>query len=405
PIKDGKGLTQLTVAFLAIDMFFAAIGILLSLLVGLGVCFCFPCIIGIMYLIRRQEEGASDADINILPKYIYAVSNDEEQPDLILSRMVPMGTNGPDFNVEPSIGKKNCPKMLGSPLTDTVNKSDTSRRIQQVKGREDARKVVDDLKTKNANSVGAGVYWGKYMAELPWIHDITLGLTLAFATEIVATCTVSHDWVSLRETDLSVNLLEEIIIQMVEITALGSVLMIFIGSGVSIAVYKNFITAGFHVVVPDFFYGDPYVPETPLSSWFRNHLPAKGAEEARKVVADLKSKGASAVGVAGFCWGGMTVSKLSSYGEIEAAIILHPGPLSDDDINAIKVPTAFLGAEIDEYSSPEQLKKFGELLSAKSLLMQLLHMYSDSVADIAVVTLLGALQSTAPHSNENISCL
>ncbi|GKE51381.1 endo-1,3;1,4-beta-D-glucanase-like protein [Tanacetum coccineum] len=63
----------------------------------------------------------------------------------------------------------------------------------------------------------------------------------------------------------------------------------------------------------------------------------------------------------------MTVSKLSSYGEIEAAIILHPGPLSDDDINAIKVPTAFLGAEIDEYSSPEQLKKFGELLSAKSV--------------------------------------
>ncbi|GKD00712.1 E3 ubiquitin protein ligase RIE1-like protein [Tanacetum coccineum] len=138
PIKDGKGLTQLTVAFLAIDMFFAAIGILLSLLVGLGVCFCFPCIIGIMYLIRRQEEGASDADINILPKYIYAVSNDEEQPDLILSRMVPMGTNGPDFNVERFLlrmrfyREKNCPKMLGSPLTDTVNKSDTSRRIQQV---------------------------------------------------------------------------------------------------------------------------------------------------------------------------------------------------------------------------------------------------------------------------------
>lgn len=125
--------------------------------------------------------------------------------------------------------------------------------------------------------------------------------------------------------------------------------------------------AGFYVVVPDFFYGDPYVPETPLSSWFPNHLPAKGCEDARKVVADLKSKGASSVGVAGFCWGGMTVSKLSRYGETEAAVILHPGPLSDDDINAIKVPTAFLGAEIDEYSSPEQLKKFGELLSAKSV--------------------------------------
>nr|GFA73901.1 E3 ubiquitin-protein ligase RIE1-like [Tanacetum cinerariifolium] len=90
----------LTLAFLAIDMFFAAIGILLSLLLGLAVCFCFPCIIGVMYFIRRQEEGASDADINVLPKYIYAVSNDEEQPDVIINRMVPMRTNGPDFNVE-----------------------------------------------------------------------------------------------------------------------------------------------------------------------------------------------------------------------------------------------------------------------------------------------------------------
>ncbi|GJU03690.1 endo-1,3;1,4-beta-D-glucanase-like protein [Tanacetum coccineum] len=89
---------------------------------------------------------------------------------------------------------------------------------------------------------------------------------------------------------------------------------------------------GFYVVVPDFFYGDPYVPETPLSSWFRNHLPAKGAKYARNAVADLKSKGASAVGVAGFCWRGMTVSKLSSFSEIKAAVILHPGPLSDDYI-------------------------------------------------------------------------
>ncbi|GKE80930.1 hypothetical protein Tco_1550930, partial [Tanacetum coccineum] len=70
---------------------------------------------------------------------------------------------------------------------------------------------------------------------------------------------------------------------------------------------------------------------------------AKGAKNARNAVADLKSKGASAVGVASFYWRGMTVSKLSSFGEITAAVMLHLGPLSDDDINAIKVPTAFLG--------------------------------------------------------------
>ncbi|PWA46983.1 alpha/Beta hydrolase fold protein [Artemisia annua] len=126
--------------------------------------------------------------------------------------------------------------------------------------------------------------------------------------------------------------------------------------------------AGFYVVVPDFFYGDPWLPEKPLASWLPNHQPDdKGCEDTRKVVADLKSKGASAVGVAGFCWGGMVISKLPPYGEIEAAVILHPGPLSADDINATKVPTAFFGAEFDEHAPPDQLKKFGELLSAKSV--------------------------------------
>ncbi|PWA80657.1 Glucose/ribitol dehydrogenase [Artemisia annua] len=98
-LSEGLICNKLTLAFLAIDMFFAAIGILLSFLVGVALCFFFPCIIGIMYIIDRQE-GASDADINILPKYVYVLSNDEEQPDVILSRMVPVGTNSPDFNVE-----------------------------------------------------------------------------------------------------------------------------------------------------------------------------------------------------------------------------------------------------------------------------------------------------------------
>ncbi|PWA76382.1 uvrD-like Helicase, ATP-binding domain, P-loop containing nucleoside triphosphate hydrolase [Artemisia annua] len=52
---------------------------------------------------------------------------------------------------------------------------------------------------------------------------------------------VSHDMISLRETDLSVNLLEEIIHQMVDIMVLGRVLMICLGSRVSVAVYENLI--------------------------------------------------------------------------------------------------------------------------------------------------------------------
>ncbi|KAM0061117.1 hypothetical protein Hdeb2414_s0004g00132141 [Helianthus debilis subsp. tardiflorus] len=52
--------------------------------------------------------------------------------------------------------------------------------------------------------------------------------------------------------------------------------------GVQIA--EKVAAAGFYVVVPDFFYGDAYLPDMEISSWFLNHLPAKECEDARKVV-------------------------------------------------------------------------------------------------------------------------
>lgn len=51
-----------------------------------------------------------------------------------------------------------------------------------------------------------------------------------------------QDMVSLKETDLSVNLLEEIIGQKLQIMALGSVLMILLGSRVSAEVYEKLIS-------------------------------------------------------------------------------------------------------------------------------------------------------------------
>ncbi|GKC62336.1 hypothetical protein Tco_1094934 [Tanacetum coccineum] len=60
---------------------------------------------------------------------------------------------------------------------------------------------------------------------------------------------------------------------------------------------------------------------------------AKGAKNAKNAVADLKSKGTSAVGVASFYWRGMTVSKLSSLVEIEGCRFYTPWSAIDDDIN------------------------------------------------------------------------
>ncbi|EEF37655.1 endo-1,3-1,4-beta-d-glucanase, putative [Ricinus communis] len=126
--------------------------------------------------------------------------------------------------------------------------------------------------------------------------------------------------------------------------------------------------AGFYVVVPDFFYGDPYVPENadrPLPIWIKSHGTDKGFEDAKPIIAALKSKGVSAIGAAGFCWGAKVVVELAKSDPIQAAVLLHPSFVTVDDIKEIKEPIAILGAEIDHLSPPTLLKQFEEVLSAR----------------------------------------
>ncbi|XP_021290795.1 endo-1,3;1,4-beta-D-glucanase-like [Herrania umbratica] len=127
--------------------------------------------------------------------------------------------------------------------------------------------------------------------------------------------------------------------------------------------------AGYFVVVPDFFNGDPADIDNPQfdrEAWRKVHNKEKGFEDAKPVIAALKSKGVSAIGAAGFCWGGMIVVNLASSDDIQAAVVLHPGPITEKEIKEVKAPIAILGAEIDHVSPPEQLKQFGDMLSTKS---------------------------------------
>ncbi|CAN0892632.1 unnamed protein product [Linum grandiflorum] len=128
--------------------------------------------------------------------------------------------------------------------------------------------------------------------------------------------------------------------------------------------------AGFYVVVPDFFHGDPYIPdrpEMPISTWRESHGTDKGYEDAKQVIAALRtSTGMSAIGAAGFCWGGKVVVELAKESDlIQAAVLLHPSRVTVEDIKEVKVPIAVLGAEVDKLSPPELLKQFEEVLSTK----------------------------------------
>ncbi|CAL5415987.1 unnamed protein product [Camellia sinensis] len=125
---------------------------------------------------------------------------------------------------------------------------------------------------------------------------------------------------------------------------------------------------GFLVVVPDFFYGEPFDlnnPNMDRESWRNAHGVDKGFEDSKPVISALRSKGVTSIGAAGFCWGGVVVVKLARTDEIQAAVVLHPGRITEDEIKEVKCPISILGAEIDQVSPPEQLKQFGEILSAK----------------------------------------
>ncbi|KAE9609565.1 hypothetical protein Lal_00006851 [Lupinus albus] len=127
--------------------------------------------------------------------------------------------------------------------------------------------------------------------------------------------------------------------------------------------------AGYYVAVPDFLAADPYNPHNPhrpLLVWIKDHGTDEGFEAAKLVIEDLKSKGVSSIGAAGFCWGAKVVVELSKSKLIQAAVHLHPSFVTVDDIKGVDIPTAILGAEIDNISPPVLIKQFEEVLAAKS---------------------------------------
>ncbi|XP_021904998.1 endo-1,3;1,4-beta-D-glucanase-like [Carica papaya] len=126
--------------------------------------------------------------------------------------------------------------------------------------------------------------------------------------------------------------------------------------------------AGYYAAVPDFFHGEPFVlgkPDRPQPVWLEDHRPEKGIEDAKPLIEALRSKGISAIGAVGICWGAKTVVALGTYELIQAAVLLHPSYVTLDEVKGITVPIAVLGAEMDHISPPELLNQYGEILAAK----------------------------------------
>ncbi|XP_058076418.1 endo-1,3;1,4-beta-D-glucanase-like [Magnolia sinica] len=152
----------------------------------------------------------------------------------------------------------------------------------------------------------------------------------------------------------------------------GQIFLDKVGLGTLRKLADKIAVSGFYVVVPDFFYGDPYNPndpKRPMVEWLKDHGTDKGTEDAKAVVAALKSKEVSAIGAAGFCWGAKVVVELGKHRLINAAVLCHPSFVTVDDIKGkhlVETPIAILGAENDNVSPPKLVKQFEEALSAKA---------------------------------------
>ncbi|CAI0422601.1 unnamed protein product [Linum tenue] len=91
-------------------------------------------------------------------------------------------------------------------------------------------------------------------------------------------------------------------------------------------------SSGFFVVVPDLLYGDPADlgnPQFDPQAWLATHPSDKGCEDAKKVIAELRSRGFSAIGAAGFCWGG----ELLKNGVLQKQSLLWEKDMKGDEVS------------------------------------------------------------------------
>jgi len=137
---------------------------------------------------------------------------------------------------------------------------------------------------------------------------------------------------------------------------------------------------GFLVVVPELFDGEPMdirVFSEPdqakrmamFGPWVAKHGPPESKLPIlQRVIQELKEKqGIKSIGAVGYCFGGKLSAVLAAGDETTANIIAHPAPIKPEEIEAIKRPTLWLCAEIDNTFTPENRKQAQEILETKGV--------------------------------------
>ncbi|MCO5571293.1 hypothetical protein L7F22_025031 [Adiantum nelumboides] len=134
-------------------------------------------------------------------------------------------------------------------------------------------------------------------------------------------------------------------------------------------------SAGYFVVMPDFFNGDPYDPATARDTWTVKHRTLDSVLGAKQVIELLYKKGFSSVGAVGFCWGGNLVVKLAKEKSLKAVVAAHPSYVTVEEIQEVKTPIEILGAELDTIAPPALIRQFEDILESKPKIKSFVKIY------------------------------
>ncbi|KAF8541201.1 Alpha/Beta hydrolase protein [Trichophaea hybrida] len=115
--------------------------------------------------------------------------------------------------------------------------------------------------------------------------------------------------------------------------------------------------AGYYVIMPDLFNGDPWPFPPPegltLSVWLVNHMPEQTMPIVDAVLKRIKTElKPDKIGAVGYCFGAKYVARLL-VGDIDAGFNAHPSFVTMEELAAIKGPMSIAAAETDDIFTTE----------------------------------------------------